>query len=154
MLNSFDEVISQMKPLMDKLLSGPALGRGQLTSIPRKGIYVFYEDGKPIYVGRSNRMKERIQEHGRNSSKHESATFAFNLALEHLGAFSGHDANNTRKEIQEDPSFERVFAEQKARVRNMQVRVVEIEDQILQTIFEVYAVIHLGTGAHNSFDTH
>ena len=151
---SFDQVICQMKPLMDKLLKGPKLNREQINGIPQKGIYVFYENGKPIYVGRSNRMKDRIQEHGRNSSKHGSATFAFNLALDELGLSSGHDAKNTRSEIQEDPAFHKTFDKQKERVRNMQVRVVEIEDQILQTVFEVYAVLELGTARYNRFENH
>ncbi len=154
MATTFDEVIDQMKPLMDKLLGGPLLNRNEIAGIPQQGIYVFYEKGQPIYVGRSNRMKDRIQEHGRDSSKHESATFAFNLALERLGAYSGHDSSNTRRELQEDPTFDQAFREQKRRVRNMQVRVVGIEDQILQTLFEVYAVLNLGTAAYNRFETH
>ena len=49
--------------------------------IPDKGIYVFYESGKPLYVGRSDRMRGSILEHGRPSSLHNSATFAFLLAM-------------------------------------------------------------------------
>ena len=51
--------------------------QGGLPVIPQKGIYIFYESGKPLYVGRSDRMRERILEHGRPSSLHNSATFAF-----------------------------------------------------------------------------
>jgi excinuclease UvrABC nuclease subunit len=51
-----------------------------MPTIPSKGVYVFYEDNKPIYVGRSNRMRKRIKEHFAISSTHHSATFAFKLA--------------------------------------------------------------------------
>jgi excinuclease UvrABC nuclease subunit len=45
-----------------------------------RGVYVFYEKGNPIYVGRANNIRKRIQWHTRESSGSESASFAFNLA--------------------------------------------------------------------------
>ena len=80
MNEDFNKVIAKMQPLLDQMLATASLSRDQLRDIPERGIYVFYENGSPIYVGRSNRIKERLLVHGRPSSRHNSATFAFNLA--------------------------------------------------------------------------
>ena len=45
------------------------------------------------------------------------------------------------------------FKELKRRVRNMEVRAVEIKDSETQTVFEVYASLALKT-QYNKFDTH
>ena len=47
--------------------------------MPTSGIYLFSERSHDLYVGRSNRLKTRIQEHSRPSSGHNSAPFAFLL---------------------------------------------------------------------------
>ena len=36
----------------------------------------------------------------------------------------------------------------------MPIRAVEIEDQRVQTVFEIYAVLALGTTKYNTFETH
>jgi excinuclease UvrABC nuclease subunit len=68
----FEKIINQLSDLMQQLANSPLRQRNSLGDIPNKGIYVFYENEEPIYVGRSNRMKDRIQEHGRKSSYHNS----------------------------------------------------------------------------------
>ena len=50
--------------------------------------------------------------------------------------------------------FSKLYLTAKARVAKMPVRVIEINDPIVQTIFEVYAVMHLDTTEYNDFDTH
>ena len=46
-----------------------------------------------------------------------------------------------------------MFTEAKARVRNMELRYVEVVDPIKQSLFEVYAHLELAT-PYNSFDNH
>ena len=126
--------------------------------IPEKGIYVFYESGEPLYVGRSNRMRERILEHGRPSSVHNSATFAFLLAME-TATCKGIDCTGiTRDHLQNEDDFKPLYDQAKERVRNMQVRAVEVDDAIEQSVFEVYAALHLKTtrdhGGYNDFENH
>jgi len=48
--------------------------------LPKEAIYVFYEGKTPLYVGRTNRLISRLQEHGAKYSTHYSASFAFLLA--------------------------------------------------------------------------
>ena len=148
----FEEIINHIPDLMQQLVKSPLRQRNSLGDIPKKGIYVFYENNKPIYVGRTNRMKVRIQEHGRKSSYHNSATFAFILAKEKANE-QGIDINKNRNALESDSTFRNIFLEQKERVSGMKVRVIEINDPIIQTIFEVYVSMELNT-EYNDFDTH
>ncbi len=59
-----------------------------------------------------------------------------------------------RQDLENDQNFAVIFKEAKARVAEMGIRAIEIDDQITQTIFEVYASMKLGTLEFNSFDNH
>lgn len=155
----FDDVISKMPGYLRELESCQIIRmetRQERRSLGSKlptanaGIYVLYEDEKPIYVGRSDRLKERLLEHGQPSGWSESATFAFILAKEKFGKDA---ASMSRRELQETPRFKCLFTAEKARIREMGVRVVAIKDPIEQTIFEVYAHLALKT-PYNSFEVH
>ncbi len=152
MKSKFEEIVNQIPDLMQQLIDSPMRLRNRLSDIPKKGIYVFYENNKPVYVGRTNRMKDRIQEHGRKSSYHNSATFAFILAKE-IANGQGFNINTKRKALESNLAFRNIFLEQKERVSRMSVRVIEIKDPIIQTIFEVYVSMELDT-KYNDFDTH
>jgi uncharacterized protein (UPF0297 family) len=138
---------------MDQLQHNSLLKRDDLNSVPVKGVYVFYENGQPTYVGRSNNVRRRIQQHGRPSSGHNIAPFAFNLAKDILTKNEQLTGNETREELEQLPEFIESFSLQKQRVANMEVRVVSISDQIEQTLFEVYAALSLDT-KYNDFATH
>lgn len=144
--------VNKLPKPMEKLKNSDLLDRNNLGNIPKSGIYVFYENKKPIYVGRSNGMKSRIQNHGRRSSGHNSATFSFMLAKEKAEKL-GIDIKLERKVLEKDPQFDELFKDAKARVARMSVRVIGINDQILQTLFEVYAHLELKT-KYNDFRTH
>ena len=148
----FKKVVDKLEPLLKKLRDSPPHtveeGLGQF---PSKGVYAFYEKGEPIYIGRSNRVKARIREHGAESSRHGSATFAYKLLLEAKGESGGHSSARTRKDFQEANPSE--YRRQRQRIREMEVRAVEIENQQVQAVFEIYAILALGTTKYNSFQT-
>ena len=148
----FKKLIEQMPQLLSNLKKKKPLEMNNLDGIPTHGVYVFYEKNKPIYVGRSNRLKSRIREHYRESSTHDSATFAFNLAKEEMGI--NQRTPITRKELEKAPGFDRAFYEARLRVKEMEVRVVQIDDQATQALFEIYAVLALKTRRYNNFRTH
>ena len=152
MNEDFKKIVDKLPDLLSRLINSPMKPWSDLGSVPRRGIYVFYENTKAIYVGRTNRMKDRIKEHGRPSSTHNSAPFAFNLA-KRSGEEKGIDVSKPRVELEKDQLFVPFFREAKERVSKMSVRVIEINDPVLQTIFEVYASIDLKT-EFNDFNTH
>ena len=144
-----------MPSLLDELQGCPAYLRHALPrDLPTEGVYVFYEDGSPMYVGRSGRqgMRKRIMQHSRPSSGHNQATFAYALMVDALRLPTGHESRLTRDETAK--MLKGPFLEQKRRVMNMEVRVVEIEVPVVQAVFEIYATVTLGTTRYNRFDTH
>ena len=149
----FDQLIDKMPKLLNDLKSQPLLTRDNLAGIPNQGVYVFYQNNKPVYVGRSNNLKRRIQQHGRLSSRHNSASLAFNIAKEMMGRNEQIPKFITRKELEEAPGFDQVFFLARNTVANMKIRVIEIEDQIEQALFEIYAALTLNT-RYNDFSTH
>ena len=59
-----------------------------------------------------------------------------------------------RDQLEADPAFGEFFRKAKERVSRMPVRVIEINNPVIQTLFEVYASLTLGTREFNDFDTH
>ncbi len=153
MSKTFDQIIAKMPKLFKELESKPFLTRANLARIPEQSIYVFYENNKAIYVGRSNRMKERIQEHGRQSSDNYSATFALRLAKEEYGRNHVIPKSMTNKDLLNLSDFKLLFSRAKERVAGMKIRVLKSEDQVEQTLFEIYAQLELNT-KYNDFTTH
>lgn len=155
-MSNFERITAQMKPLLRALQDAPARHGRTLRELPKKGVYVFYEGNMPMYVGRVGRsskqtMVNRIRQHTNPSSGHNQAVFAFKLLQEALDVSTGHGARFSRAELAQ--KYDSKFREQKERVRNMDVRAVEIVDSPTQAIFEIYAVLALRTMKYNSFDT-
>ena len=86
------------------------------------------------------------------SSNHNSATFAFIIA-KHDAEKKNIDLNKTRDELQVDPDFLPFFKNAKERVSEMKIKVIDIENPIEQTLFEVYAALELKT-PYNDWETH
>lgn len=144
--------INKMEKYLDKLLSQSPRLLDDCSDIPKRGVYVFHDKGKPIYTGRTNSMRSRLRGHCRPSSGHESATFAFNLAKKEFK--SSEDGKLTRKQLQQNPGFTKLYDKAKARVSRMHICYIEINDPIEQTLFEVYASIALDTMEYNKFENH
>ena len=153
MSKKWNNFIKRMPILLKQLTSQPLRPWNDRGILPQKGVYVFYEDEKPMYVGRTNNMSGRLNRHSNPSSGHNSATFAFNIAKREA-IEQGMKVQLKRSQLEVDPAFSRLFLKAKARVSKMPVRVIEINDPIVQTLFEVYAAICLDTREYNDFDTH
>lgn len=152
MSGAFKQYLDQLSVLMEQLKNSALVPTDNLETVPLKGIYAFYERGEPLYVGRSDNVKSRIQGHRRPSSGHGSATFAFILAKEDAEA-ENINTKIPRKELEKHPRFKELYLKAKARVSSMQIRTVQVDDAILQTLFEVYAAVELPT-KYNVFDNH
>jgi hypothetical protein len=122
--------------------------------MPRRGVYLFSEKGRHLYVGRSNGIRKRIGRHCRRSAKHNMASFAFRLAKEKCGIGPAtYKKGQGRAEVTAQEVFAKEFAAAKERVRAMQVRYVEEADPIRQGLLELYvSVVH--QTPYNDFDTH
>lgn len=151
--NQFEKVIAKMPVLFNALRRSSLLSRDNLGALPKRGVYVFYENDVPLYVGRSNRLRRRLIEHSRPSSLHNSATFAFILAVEEAEK-QGIDCRSQKRDVlQVEPAFEDIYSRAKTRVSDMKIKITEVNDPIEQTVFEVYVALKLNT-PYNSFENH
>lgn len=142
---------SLFKEMYDEFNESVLIKRSQLPTY--SGIYTFYENGTPIYVGRANNIRKRIQWHTRESSGSESASFAFNLAK--IEYAKNNEIKKKRKELMQIEEFIEIFKKHKLNLRNLEFRCIPVENDILQTMFEPYLALKLGTyPINNTFENH
>jgi hypothetical protein len=150
-----NRVASQLPELLDRLLKAPAHPRAghPQGSVPRApGIYPFWADGKPIYVGQTRKLRDRLRQHCIPSSTDLSASFAWKLAKRETSR-AGRDTRRRRAALMTDAKFAVHFAEAKAAVALMPVQFTVEEHADLRTVFEVYATYAFGTQGFNNFET-
>lgn len=174
------KLFSTLKTQTPREIWCPSSKRSQLKDIPQKGVYVFYCNDIPLYVGRSDQIPDRIRSHCRASrTSAGSATFAFILTRDKWGIWKGpyHDGpfpktkkerdeeipikkgtnikkiRRNRKTLLEDDEIFNDFKSQVERVKSMKLSVIEIEDAYEQATFEVYVARALDT-RYNDFRNH
>ena len=80
MNQKFRDLVASLEPKSRVLLEMEPVRFGSLPKeIPERGIYVFSEGGQHLYVGRTNGIRRRLQNHCRLSGTHYTATFAFRI---------------------------------------------------------------------------
>ena len=92
---NFEDIVADIEPLLEQLQSSPPYLAPHYRGLPEKGIYVFYEHGKPMYVGRTGStskqtMRTRIGQQTNPGSKYNQAVFAIRLLQEQLSIVTGH----------------------------------------------------------------
>ena len=155
MNETFREFIESLEPSFQTLMNmNPFTVATLPKDVPTSGIYLFSEGDRHLYVGRTNTIRKRLQNHCRPSSGHNSATFAFRLARQITGHTNAtYTGEGSRSFLETHPDFGPVFIEQKARVRSMDVRYVSEPDPMRQALLEMYVSVSLQT-PHNDFDNH
>ncbi len=119
------------------------------------GIYLFSEQGRHLYVGRTRDIRRRYGQHSRPSSKHNTAPFAFKLAREETQNMAAdyRAGGQGRVALSGQPEFAAAFSRALMRVRKMDFRFVAEADPTRQCLLEVYVSVVHGT-PYNDFDTH
>lgn len=116
-----------------------------------KACYVLLDDGKPIYVGISGRVIERLREHVLRAH-HLSATLAYRIAR------AEYPHRRTGNQAMEDQVFLDRFAERREYLKTLNVAFVKIDNDVELYLFEVYCAMELSTGLDNggwnSFTVH
>jgi predicted GIY-YIG superfamily endonuclease len=155
MNEKFKNIIDKMPLLLQSLLRQPPIIIDEIgiTPVPQMGVYVLFEGDNPIYVGRSNRMKQRLKEHSQRSSDHWSATLAMRIAKQEYFSAQKEGRRRTNEQLMRNSVFREKFEAAKSRIAKTRIRFIEIEDQVEQTIFEIYAALVLDTELKD-FSTH
>lgn len=151
--DEFDEIVASVKKMCAELLTAPKYTIMTLPShMPAAGIYLFSESGCSLYVGRTNKLRQRLRYHIGNS--HNQATLAFLLARQQTGRVkASYQPKGSRKDLLLDPTFRAAFDGARSRIRRMHVQFVEEPDPVRQTILEVLAALET-KALHNDFDNH
>lgn len=151
----FAKLVESLQPSFERLLAMGPVSTGTLPrDMPISGIYLLSEGNNHLYVGRSNRLRSRINRHGTRYSKHNVASFAFRIARVETGnSAATYKAEGSRTSLALDPDFAQAFNDAKERVCGMDVRYVEEPDQLRQALLEMYVHVVLET-PFNDFATH
>lgn len=151
----FAAYVDSLAPSFQRLMAAhPVRVTALPKDAPQSGVYLFSEGTRHLYVGRTDRLRERLQEHCRPSSPHNSAPFAFRLAREVTEQLvASYMTEGSRRSLAADPDFRHAFTQAKARVRQMDVRWVEESDALRQALLEIYVAVVLKT-AYNDFRNH
>ena len=151
----FKELTGRMPSRLHSLLEQPLIVIDDIgiTQVPQKGVYVFFEYKKPKNVGPSNRQKERLKEHSQRGSGRYSATLAFRIAKQNTSILQKKERKPTNEQLMKNSDFVEEFETAKGRIARTKIRFIEIEDQIEQAMFEIYASLAFGTKLNN-FSTH
>ena len=111
------------------------------------GCYVLLGDGKPLYVGISRSVIQRLRQHVTGDS-HFDASLAYLMATDK----TGHKMR--RSDAMQDPLFRTAFDEARALLRDCRVAFIEIDNPLELHLFEAYCAMELDTCKWNTFRTH
>jgi predicted GIY-YIG superfamily endonuclease len=153
---AFDKLVKILPLKLNDLISSSPIVFEELPSKPKlSGVYVFFENDIPIYVGRTRNLRARLKSHY-NLTNPNMASFVFLLASDSYGRKkASYKKEDSRKAIYGDEYFKNNhFMPANERLKKMKIRFIEINDPKEQHIFEIYAAMALGTEKYNSFDTH
>jgi predicted GIY-YIG superfamily endonuclease len=142
---SFKALVESLHPAFQQLISMEPISIEKLPKgLPSQCIYLFSEDGKPPYVGRTKQFPNRLRQHSSDWAQHNQAVFAFKLAREITGNLhAAYTSEGSRIALLRDVQFAAAFAESKRRIRKMELRYICETDALRQTLLEVYAVVAL-----------
>lgn len=152
-MNEFAEAVRDVENKCAVLLSSPTYHMASLPAeMPTAGIYLFSEEGKALYVGRTNSLRKRLQYHTRNN--HNQATLAFLLAREETGnTKASYQPSGSREDLLSQPLFRQAFDKARERIRNMDVQFVEEQNPVRQALLEIFAALR-AQARYNDFDNH
>jgi hypothetical protein len=153
--SDFSQLVDSVEPKFHALMAMAPVRYACLPRLmPERGIYLFSEGDLHLYVGRTNRLRQRLAGHCRPSSNHFSATFAFRIAREETGLVkAAYSSEGSRANLVKDLTFGPAFVRAKTRLADMDLRFIEEADPIRQTLLEVYVAVTLKT-PYNDFDNH
>jgi hypothetical protein len=156
MNETFARHVEAMHPSYERLVAMTPFTFGQLgqQALPSRGVYLFSEDERPLYIGRSNDIRARIRHHCRPGSTENQASFAFLLTREACGVPKAtYKPEGSRRHLLTQDAFVKCFVAQKERLRAMDIRAVEEVDSNRQALLEMYVAISLAT-PYNDFNNH
>ena len=151
--HSFEELVGELHGKYLELLSmQPVTIDTAPGDCPVGGVYLFTENGKHLYAGRTKRrIRTRLKAHV-NTAK--DCPFAWRLAREVMGVVRAtYKKEGSRSDLLAQPQFKQAYDSAKDRIREMEVRFVGEQDPLKQALLEIYVAV-LSDAKYNDFETH
>lgn len=105
---------------------------------PQKGVYLFSDSNGHQFVGRTNRLYQRMLHHCRGSSSTNRSSFKLCLLTESQ-AFGRTLSRKTEwRDLEGHPAFREQYEAVKDRINRMQIRFIEESDSLGQLLLEIY----------------
>lgn len=115
------------------------------------GVYSLSEADRPLYVGRTRNLPNRLSAH--RSSTVKRATLAVKMARLHSDLPANYKRSRSAVHLHKhDRRFRAEFDKARERISALEVHYVREDDDVQQALLEIYAAIRLGT-PYNSFRT-
>jgi len=121
----------------------------------KPGIYALFEGGTglehAVYVGRTRNLAQRFRAH--ITPKHNAASFALKRTRTIHGIPASYSTQGTRAQIANLSPTRETFLEEIAKIREMNLRFLEVEDPTKQYLLEL-AVTMAYKLSLDGFDSH
>ena len=153
---NFAAIIEQLHAPFERLIAQTPIIIGRFPAdMAQRGVYLFSEGPRHLYVGRTNDIRGRYGRHCNPGATHRTAAFAFRLAREATGQLKAtyKPGEGSRNALIADAKFAAAFVAAKQRIREMDFRWTEESDPLRQCLLEVYCAVALET-PYNDFDNH
>jgi hypothetical protein len=111
------------------------------------GCYVLIDGIRPIYVGISQTVLQRLRQHVRGTT-HYDASLAYRIATKRK------PHNTTRSNAMTNKDFKAAFLEAQKYLRGLNVAFIEIANPLERHLFEAFCAMELDTREWNTFETH
>ena len=143
----FRQAVEKLQSKFELLCGAPPYVAGG--SLPKEGVYLFCENGEPLYVGRSDNIPQRRRQHTQSGSRPNQAAFASLLARAETKRPIDY-RKGARERLLADDVFMGSFSDAKKRIAKMEFRAVAESDPFKQALLEIYCAITLKT-PYNDF---
>lgn len=152
MNSDFAKFTEQLETKYAALMSMPPVIAEEVPGdTPVGGIYLFSEQGIPLYTGRTRRrIAIRIRNH---FSTAPDCPFAWLLTREVTGFKATYRREGSRRDLLLRDDFVKLYQEAKTRIRKMDVQYVAESNPLRQTLLEVYTAVS-AKSRYNDYDTH
>jgi hypothetical protein len=152
MHQAFERVVDALHPKFEALMKSPPVSDRADVPAGTRGIYLFSDGPRHLYVGRSNDIRKRHRGHCRASPN--SAAFAMRLARQATGLKRDYRPGlGNVKQLVKNAVFKQALDDAVEAVSQMSFRFVAEDDPTRQALLEIYVSVVLAT-PHNDFDNH
>jgi hypothetical protein len=142
-------------PLLFERLANAELQDFETTARLRQkaGIYVLFEDGVPVYVGRTRNLQQRFRAHV--TRNHNSASFALKRTRAKHPEIqkASYKKADSRQAIVDHELYGETFKSEIVAIRIMKFKFLEVSDPIDQYLLELFATMELNLNL-SGFDSH